>query len=219
MSGLRENRRVETRDRIVRTVTELMAAGDAANLSMPTVAEASGVSLRTLYRYFPTKTELLHAAGAWFDPDTWFQAAGRSRLEEIDGASLPTYQRTRFAQYAANLPGILAQLATPGGRELRRQRLVGHRPTVRRILARLGVALPDEETGRLVDAVIAATSTSMFVELVDRMEWSPEDAADLSAWMAEALLAHAEATGTTRPGSMAERTPTHRLTPTTEGTR
>lgn len=201
MSDLRARRQAETRDRIVRAVTELLAAGDPATLSMPAVAEASGVSLRTLYRYFPTKAELLDAAGAWFDPDTWFQAAGRSRLEDLDGASLPTYQRVRFAQYAANLPGILAQLGTPGGRELRRQRLAGHRPMVRTILDRLGPELPDDETDRLVDAVTAVTSTSMFVELVDRMGWSSDDAADLSAWMAEALLARAQATGTTHPGA------------------
>jgi AcrR family transcriptional regulator len=32
---------------------------------MPAVAEASGASLRTIYRYYPTRDELLEAAGRW----------------------------------------------------------------------------------------------------------------------------------------------------------
>ena len=34
-------------------------------ITFPQVAEAAGVSLRTVYRYFPTRVDLLQSAAAW----------------------------------------------------------------------------------------------------------------------------------------------------------
>src|SRR5207248_1304574 len=39
--------------------------GEASELAVPEVARHSGVSLRTVYRYFPTREELLAATGDW----------------------------------------------------------------------------------------------------------------------------------------------------------
>ena len=53
--------------------------------------------------------------------------------------------------------------------------------------------LPVVEVDRLVDAVIAVTSSSMFLELRDRMGWDVDEAARASLWMVEALIDKAEA--------------------------
>jgi AcrR family transcriptional regulator len=199
MSDLRSRRRAETRERIIRATTELLADSDPASISMPGVAEASGLSLRTLYRYFATKGELLEAAGAWFDPQAWVEAAGRDRLDQIDQSNLLAYQRARFAEFDTNRPGLLAQLGTPGGRELRRQRLAGQRPPVRRVIEGLDLPLTDAELDDVVDAIIAVSSTAMFVELVDRMGRTADDAARLSVWLVDAIVANARATAGTDP--------------------
>src|SRR5436309_15083642 len=54
-----------TRERILGAVADLLEQGEAAELTVPAVAEASGVSLRTIYRYYPTREELFEAAGRW----------------------------------------------------------------------------------------------------------------------------------------------------------
>ena len=46
------------------------------------MAEAAGVSLRTVYRYFPTRADLLQSAAAWFREFTDGMQQGRS----ADGA-------------------------------------------------------------------------------------------------------------------------------------
>jgi TetR/AcrR family transcriptional regulator, cholesterol catabolism regulator len=43
----------------------LLERDGSAELTMPQVVELSGVSLRTVYRYYPTREALLAAAGRW----------------------------------------------------------------------------------------------------------------------------------------------------------
>lgn len=63
--SLREQHAEATRERILASVADLLERGEAGDLTVPDVAEASGVSLRTVYRYYPTREQLLEAAGRW----------------------------------------------------------------------------------------------------------------------------------------------------------
>ena len=63
--SLREQHALATRERILGAVAGLLERGAAGELTVPAVAEASGVSLRTIYRYYATREELLEAAGRW----------------------------------------------------------------------------------------------------------------------------------------------------------
>jgi AcrR family transcriptional regulator len=63
--SLREQHAADTRERIVSAVADLLEAGAEGELTVPDVAAASGVSLRTIYRYYPTRDDLLEAAGRW----------------------------------------------------------------------------------------------------------------------------------------------------------
>ena len=60
--SLRERRRQETAALILDAVLDLMAELGIDGLTMDAVAERVGVSLRTVYRYFPDRTTLLTAA-------------------------------------------------------------------------------------------------------------------------------------------------------------
>lgn len=63
--SLHEQHVAATRERILAAVAELLERGKPEDFTVPGVAEASGVSLRTIYRYYPTRDELLEAAGRW----------------------------------------------------------------------------------------------------------------------------------------------------------
>src|SRR3954451_10093596 len=63
--SLREQHAEATRERILSAVAQLLERGGAEELTVPDVAVASGVSLRTVYRYYPTRERLLEAAGRW----------------------------------------------------------------------------------------------------------------------------------------------------------
>lgn len=61
--SLRERQAEQVRTTILETVIGEMEAGPVDDLSMGDVAAAAGISLRTLYRYFPDRASLLSAAG------------------------------------------------------------------------------------------------------------------------------------------------------------
>ena len=65
-NSLRDQQADLTRDLIVRAFQELLRNDHPDAITYPQVAEAAGVSLRTVYRYFPTRADLLRIAAAWF---------------------------------------------------------------------------------------------------------------------------------------------------------
>lgn len=81
-ASLREQHASATRERILSAVAELLERDDAEELTMPGVAEASGVSLRTIYRHYPTREQLLEAAGRWIG-DELFEHPYPRDLDEV----------------------------------------------------------------------------------------------------------------------------------------
>lgn len=80
--SLREQHALATRERILAAVAELIERGDVDELTMPGVADASGVSLRTVYRYYPTRERLLEAAGRWIGDELFDHPYPRD-LDEV----------------------------------------------------------------------------------------------------------------------------------------
>jgi TetR/AcrR family transcriptional regulator, cholesterol catabolism regulator len=60
-AGAGTGRQRTRRSAIIRTATAMLISGGDANLQMKTLAPQAGVSLATLYRYFPSKDHLLLA--------------------------------------------------------------------------------------------------------------------------------------------------------------
>ena len=60
-SPLRDERAAQTRERILEGLVEVMARNGIAELSIPLVARQAGVSIPSVYRYFPTKRHLVSA--------------------------------------------------------------------------------------------------------------------------------------------------------------
>src|SRR4051794_20201129 len=160
---IRERRRTETREQIVQAVHDLLAEEHPATISMPQVAARAGTSLRTLYRYFPTKEALIDAASEAFrvSADVVGGTVGLDNFEE--------WLRHSWAGFTAAGGAIRAQHLTPAGRTMRELRTPRNQGRVRDALRADGVDLPDDDLDRLVDLVVALMSSSMYLELVDRL--------------------------------------------------
>ena len=59
MTGLRERKKLETRQRLADLATVMFAARGFDHVSVADVAEAAGVSKMTVFNYFPRKEDLL----------------------------------------------------------------------------------------------------------------------------------------------------------------
>ncbi|MDH4168142.1 MAG: TetR/AcrR family transcriptional regulator [Acidimicrobiia bacterium] len=200
MSTLREAQREATRVQIVDALLTLLETDPPASISMAAVADAAGVSLRTLYRYFPSKSDLLDAAGGWFDERIRHDRAHTG----VNTANLLEYQRGLWTEFGRHVAAVRAQHQSPAGREIRGHRLAQQRAEVAVALQQLGTELDPDDRTRLIDAAIATVSSSMFLELTDRMGHDPVDGADLAVWMIEAMVTHAARTNTTRPAGFGD---------------
>jgi AcrR family transcriptional regulator len=67
--SLRVRQAALARTAILETLVHHLERGDADDLAMEDLAREAGVSRRTLYRYFPTRDELLNAAGEWISSE------------------------------------------------------------------------------------------------------------------------------------------------------
>ncbi len=182
--GVWSTHRADIEARIVDAYMDLLESASPSGVSMPAVAERAGLSVRTLYRYFPSKDDLQRVAAGWFERRALELMANPPRL---DITNVHEYLRVLWTDLATRLPAVRVQHTTPDGRLLRAERLPQSRVQVDH-------ALTDEiigkRRGEIIDLVVAVTSSSMFLELVDRMGHEPARAAELVADLIDLVVEH-----------------------------
>ena len=112
-SPLRERQMKETKEAIFRAASEQLSDSGLEEFHIPRLAEAAGVSVRTVYRYFPTKEALLAAFAEWLDD----QIGTFSMSANID--DMVTGVEMVFAAFDDNADVIRSQWATHQGRAIR----------------------------------------------------------------------------------------------------
>jgi len=182
--GLRDEHKELTRRKVVEAVLELVAEGSLDELSVPAVARRSGVSLATIYRYFPTKDELLLAAAQ--EPARQAMTAEDSRRPGDD--DFVAFQRSMWTSFASNLPLLRHQITSEAGREMREARLAYSRSQLAGYIAGRGVDATSAEAERLIALLLLVSGSLGLVELHDRQGLSVDDALAISLWAAEVLI-------------------------------
>lgn len=191
--SVRDRATERTRSEIVESAAALLRDEHPAALTVPAVASRAGVSVRTVYRHFPTKADLI-------------DATSRRYLDQVGLDDLPTstdelrqHLGRLWATFASDPEGVWAEHRSGAGGELRAARLVRARETVGAAVERHAPSLTDDDEERLVDLVVAMSSSSMFLELVERCGRNVDDAADLVVWAVRTLMDQARDTGGIRP--------------------
>lgn len=165
----RQKRR--TRDHLVTTLRQLLA--DGVNPTVDQVAEASGISRTTAYRYFPSQHALLVAAHPEIDRVTLLDADSpddpRQRLEIVLNEQLRIVQDWEPQLRASLRASLEPDAAQP---PLRGGRAIGWFDDA---LAPLGKA----RARRLALAIRAAVGIESYIWLRDIAGVSPREAAQL----------------------------------------
>ena len=182
VSPLRREQSDQTRSRIVDAALDLIVGG-VEGLTMQEVAKAAGVALRTVFRHFPTRDDLLDA--------TWqamqIRMGETPELETLD--ELTGFLPELFGRYGAmedQIRGAMfAQTFVSS-----RQRLGSDRARkVRRAVAAQFTG--GDERSRAMAASAAYTLTVPLVSIVlkEAFGLSSSEAARASAWAIRALAA------------------------------
>jgi AcrR family transcriptional regulator len=188
---LRERHRRATEDAIFDAIERRLAVGSLDELTYLQIAEEAGVSDRTVYRYFPTKEQLL---GAF-----WLRMQQSLGLERST-RGFADYLATRpeaFAEMDRREPVMRALIASTQAREarlrLRDQRQAG----IRRVVADVAPHLPEPQFTELCALVHLLGSAPTWQAMKDAWGLEPAQSGPLVARaisiLADAFKAAAEA--------------------------
>jgi AcrR family transcriptional regulator len=189
---LRVRQSEQVREAIVDAAVGLLESGQAEQVTVPQVAEAAGVSLRTVYRYFPTREELLAAAG---------QRAREQmglRVEVRDVEDIVTSWWENSARVAARPELGRALLYTAAGREARAGQRGPRVEAIAAAFAEIGEQLPAGEAERMRAIITYLCGSGAFIAISEESGLSLDEARAAVRWALTTLLDAACAAAGTR---------------------
>ena len=182
-SPLRAEQAEQTKARIVQAAVDLLAEGDAGDLSMADVAERAGVSVRTVYRSFATKDELLDGVIDWINQDI----VRRGGTPPTERHNLEAGMTTVIEAIFEIEPLYRALFATAAGRESHRRSASIRREGLAQAYAAEMAGL-DEDAARRLGAVlhlVASSNGALFMK--DYWDLSPQDVGQVMQWAIRVL--------------------------------
>jgi AcrR family transcriptional regulator len=187
-NSLRQAQAEQTRERILEGLVRTMARG-VAELSFPAVAKEAGVSLRTVFRYFPTKRDLLAGLVAYADARAGSVHEPRPRSPD----ELANQVRQAYLELEAMDDTLRAAYASALGRSFRHDlELPLKHQLFAEALAPVTASLPEPDRTYLLRIVQALGNRHTLRVFRDDLDLSAEEAGDTVAWLIRSLPQLAE---------------------------
>jgi len=181
-SPLRQRQADQTRVLILQALTEQLAEDGLNEFNIPRVARRAGVSVRTVYRYFPTREALLDALQIWIDERILDTPCPKTSDELI---FLPVAQ---FRQFDIHVPLVLAQIASPAGLEVqargRRKRLEAYRSALKEVTGHLS----EEETRAALAVVSRLFRSTTWKDFRKEFGMTGEESGRAVSWALRTLI-------------------------------
>ena len=183
MSPLRAEQSEQTRQRILQALTEVLADPAAAEVTIPLVARRARVSLRTVYRYFPTREELFDAWAEWADEN--LRLPFRNYPQAAD--RLPAFTGELFQTYEENESLVRALLTSKAARAVRERTRPHRQQSFQRAMSELTEGLEPVERARALAAVYLFVSAPGWQALRDQWGLDGVEAGKAAAWAVRVL--------------------------------
>ncbi|HEX5435700.1 MAG TPA: helix-turn-helix domain-containing protein [Gemmatimonadaceae bacterium] len=181
--SLRTRQAELARQAIFDALVRHLEAGDADDIPMDALAREAGVSRRTLYRYFPSRADLLAAAGEWIRAEA-LQLPIAIGEEGIAGsfrtAASRMQQRPRLAR---------ALLRTQTGRAARSTARAERVKAVRKAVRHEVPGLSRREVERAAAVLGLLCSSNAWITIQDESGLDASSAQAAVVWAIETLLA------------------------------
>lgn len=170
-----------TQTSILSAYAELIEEVGTDDVSFRLIALRAGVGERTIFRYYPTRVDLLLATSAWIE-STIFAAPEAASIFDV-----PLGIREAMAAYDRH-PELAHVVAETAMRGVNGADAAPHRALFDRMLRSEVPSLPDAERGDLVAALCHLDSATTWVSMRREFGMRGRDIADAATWAAESLL-------------------------------
>ena len=194
-STLRDEQLERTRERIVDAAVALLADETLQEMTIPLVAERAAVSVRTVYRHFPTKDALVAAVAVrvdgQFGPSPF--PASVDEMREL--------APRLFASFDVNVDLLRAARSSRAGRAVVGHTRSNRMASAKRALEPLLEDATEEERLRALAVAYSMHSTAQFLYLRDTFGMTAEQAAEAIRWLAGLVLDDLERQAAERAGA------------------
>jgi AcrR family transcriptional regulator len=185
-SPLRDERAIQTRTRILDGLVQVMARNGIAELSIPLIAKQAGVSIPSVYRYFPTKRHLITAL------DEYAHEKGSFTLDEFGPMETPEdvarIVPLTFKRREAIESTLSAAMNSRLGYNMRRQEFAERSKHFGKALRAASKDLSRKEQQWLTDIVFVLSSYSCVRAFRDYLDLDAEEAGKRVAWAIRLLV-------------------------------
>ena len=184
--SLRERHTAVTRQQILEVAGRLLVDHPQDLFSHEVIAQRAGVGIRTVYRHFPHRADLLQALWERVRDGT------QTTFSSADAGIAPLVFET-FGHFNTHESLVRAALTASSAFELQNRGALQGRPTFLQSLAELLVDLPAPSQRRILAVCLGIWSAPFWQLLRDRGELSGKEAQEAGAWAMEVVLNAARA--------------------------
>jgi len=179
---LRDRQAALARTAIFEALVRHLEGGDADDVSMEELAREAGVSRRTLYRYFPSRGDLLAAAGEWIRDEALQLPV------DIGEEGIAASFREASARLEKHPKLARALLRTQTGRAMRGETRSARVRAIRAAVRREVPGLPHRDVERASAVLGYLCSSSAWITIQDESRLDAKDAQNAVVWAIETLL-------------------------------
>jgi AcrR family transcriptional regulator len=189
-STLRDEHVEVTRRSVLNAVSRLLSSKAREDISFAAVANEARVSVRTVYRHFPTRDDLFNAH--------WRYINSEIELPSIPGneAELMRLIPAAIRRYAENEKLIHAYFVPEQGRDLAKAMQPRIREALLQVVAAHDHGTLDPQTMRWAAAVINCVFCIRgWLSLTEDWEMDEREASDVTAWASHLILSGIRSSG------------------------
>jgi len=181
-SPLREQQRESTRQLIVEALADQVWKEGLSDFSVPKVAKRAGVAVRTVYRYFPTRDDLLTAVQE--------ELAQKHPEPEIpdDIADLSETVPVLYAYFEENRALIEAALVAGLASEVTERQRARRRAKMQTTWGEQLSSLSDDDVRKVAAILRGIGGSAMWKILRTDARLSAEDAVEVVSWLHRTVL-------------------------------
>jgi len=183
-SPLRAHQKEQTREMILAAVGTILSAGSTDTVTFAEVARVAGITMRTIFRHFPTREELLSAFWKW----QLEQTGGQTVLGPSSIESLLEKIKEFFESLDSEENLIRAVISSPEGREIRKE---ANRIRLEKMLEFVKTIVPElskRERHSMASGIIAVSSVLSWLFMRDNCGYDGKRAGEAAALTVQMII-------------------------------
>jgi AcrR family transcriptional regulator len=182
-SPLRAEQMEQTRVRILEATTEVLADPASEEVTIPVVAKRARVSLRTVYRHFPTRDALFDAWAEWVDERLQIRLHSYPEAAE----QLGPFARELYRSYDESASLVRAMLASKAGRAVRERTRRRRQRAFNRAMRDLTAGLEPKERAGALAVIYLLVSAPAWQAMREQSGLDGVEAGKAAAWALRVL--------------------------------